>query len=300
MAALERRLRPERAGLAARPLSSDSFSAALNVASNSLMRGMDVRSRSRNPLFGVVGIRRHCRIGPSAIIDDGVHHRRLARKIAIGGRARDAGGFGNIADRGRQARLHQPRWPSPASACGCAPGDPRIGRFVTMSLEVIRPCQNDTHISNALQWRRRSANREAPTGRALSDVQAAVRRREGALMQQIYVVGTADTKGEELAYLAQPDPGLGPPRDRRCGHSRSPRSRSISARREVAAAWRRAPSPSSPATIAVGGGRHDGGVCALRATRDDIARHSRHRRRRRHGRSSRPGCADCRSACPRS
>ena len=67
MAARELRLAAQRAGLALRPLSSDSFSAALNVASKASMRGMARVEQFGDAALGIASTSiARSRIGPSA------------------------------------------------------------------------------------------------------------------------------------------------------------------------------------------------------------------------------------------
>ena len=108
MAALELRLLAERAGLAARPLLERQFQRRLEGRLELL--------DARHPGIDQIGdaarrIRRRGGPGqdrPEPFVDDRADQRCLARKIAIGGGARNAGGLGDLADRRRRAALHQP------------------------------------------------------------------------------------------------------------------------------------------------------------------------------------------------
>ena len=122
----------------------------------------------------------------------------------------------------------------------------------------------------------------------------------------VYVVGTLDTKGAELEYLARPssrDAGVGDDlrrrRARRVTTGRHRRGDQTCPRRGGRASSRRRRARCSPATAGVVGRGDVGGADEIRAVAHRPGRHHRRRRLGRHRARSRRPCAPWPSACPR-
>ena len=161
------------------------------------MRGIAVSSSSATRRARIGRVRPPGEDRPEPLVDHRLHQRGLAGKIAIGGGARHAGRLGDVADRRRRAACislrrrieHQPAGPRARTALDLA----RRPAF----LDVRQACQYDTRVSKKCNGRAPMRSRRQPDRSAVADSSGGERR-----WKRVYVVGTADTKGEELAFLA--------------------------------------------------------------------------------------------------
>ena len=275
MAARELRLRPERAGLAARPLIERKLQRRLEGR----LEGLDARHRRVEQLGRRAGARS---------VDCRMPGRGSGRAPRRPPPARARPGSENSGRRWRATRRRPQRPRSPtasrrpasaglryrASAGGCGRAGPRSASASSRFLDVRQACQYDTRVS------KKCNGRYSRGDRSRSGMTAAPAEDDA---KRVYVVGTADTKGDELAFLADAVAAAGVDALRvdigtraptiRGRHSRIRSRRAPSGGRRRRARRRRSRR---------GGGGDERGLRAFHRDAQRHRRHRRHRRRRRH------------------